>query len=71
MVRENKIQKIMHPGDFIYSANGGAPLKVEKVTAMGLKTEEDFFYYEEHGDLYFLTERGYKDSLIKGEKKCN
>lgn len=60
-----KIRKIMRPGDYIYSANGGEPLKVEEITSVGLVTDEDFFSYEEHGSLYFLTERGYKDSLIK------
>lgn len=48
---------------------GGKPLKVIEVNAFGLKTEEDFFDYEEHGGLFFLTETGYKQSLIK-EKKC-
>lgn len=69
MVRLNKIQKVMSPGDFIYSASGGVPLKVEEVTAFGLKTEEDFFYYEEHGELFFLTERGYKDFINQKENR--
>ncbi len=59
-----KIRKLMRPGDYIYSANGGKPLRVKEVTAVGLITDKDFFSYEEHGSLYFLTERGYKDNLL-------
>jgi hypothetical protein len=49
---------------------GGKPLKVIEVNAFGLKTEEDFFDYEEHGGLFFLTETGYKQSLIKEKKNA-
>ncbi len=69
MVRENKIRKLVKPGDYIYSSNGGVPMKVKEVTALGLATEEDFFSYEEHRILYFLTETGYKQSLIKGDNR--
>ncbi len=71
MIRKNKIQKLIKPGDYIYSANGGKSLKVNEVTALGLVTDEDFFNYEEHRSLFFLTEAGYKQSLIKENKKCN
>lgn len=69
MVRKNKIQKLVKPGDYIYSANGGEPLEVKEVTVLGLVTDEDFFSYEEHSSLYFLTEAGYKQSLIKDDNK--
>lgn len=65
MIRENKISKLVKPGDYIYSANGGKPLEVKEVTNLGLVTGEDFFSYEEHRSLYFLTEAGYKQSLNK------
>ena len=65
MVRKNKIQKLVKPGDCIYSANRGEPLQVKEVTPYGLVTDEDFFGYEEHRVLYFLTEAGYKESLLK------
>lgn len=65
MTRKNKISKLAKPGDYIYSANGGKPLEVKEVTALGLVTDEDFFSYEENSSLYFLTEAGYKQSLNK------
>ena len=69
MVRKNKIQKLIKPGDYIYSANGGEPLKVTEVTPIGINTEEDFYEFEEHRSLYFLTEAGYRQSLIKGANR--
>lgn len=67
MVKENKIKKLMRPGDYIYSTNNGKPLKVIEVNVLGLKTEEDFFFYEEHGKLFFLSEVGYRKSLVEGK----
>lgn len=54
----------------IFTLQWGEPLKVIEVNVFGLKTEEDFFSYEEHGILYFLTETGYKQSLIKENKNA-
>ena len=63
MVRKHKIQKLLSVGDFVYSSNGGKTMKIKKVDFDGFETEEDFFTYEEHGKLYFLTERGYKSEV--------
>ena len=68
MVRKNKIQKVLSVGDFVYSRNGGKPMQVKKVDFMGFETEKDYFTYDEHGELYFLTERGYKSEVNQNEK---
>ena len=63
MVRKNKIQKVLQVGDYVYSSNGGKPMKVTKIDFMGFETEDDYFTYDEHGELYFLTKRGYESEV--------
>lgn len=71
MIRKHKIQKLIAVGDFVYSANNGKPMKIKEINSVDFYTEEDFFTYDEHSKLYFLTERGYKTSIIEKEGKLN
>ncbi len=76
-----KIKKLLKVGDVVYSANGGKPMQVKKIGALGFETESDFFLCRLRGEGAVLYK---KDALsshtrygkegsknkIRSEKKC-
>ena len=60
----NKIQKVLSVGDSIYSANG-KELTVTKITSSGFFCGEEYYAYDEHRYLYYLTKRGLMDARQK------
>ena len=70
MSTANKVKKILSVGDYVYSATG-IKMKVISKSALGFETEEDFFAYDEHRKLYFLTEYGLKHAKRGGESGGN
>jgi hypothetical protein len=62
-----KISKVLSVGDFVYSSANGKPMKVTKVCDCGFYTEDDFYGYEEHRSLYYLTKVGYEDSKKRSD----
>ena len=61
----SKIQKILSVGDTVYSASNCHPMKVTRIYSTGFDTEEDYFSFDEHRELYWLTKRGYQYSTEK------
>ena len=55
------ISKILKVGDYVYSASNGQAMKVLKLDEKGFETEEDYFGYDEHKKLYYLTKKGYEN----------
>ena len=68
----NKIAKVLSVGDVVFSAANGKPMKVIKIYSDGFDTDDDYYSFEEHGELYYLTRRGYFENqgqLARGDKK--
>ena len=63
-----KISKILKVGDTVFSSKNGQPMKVTRIYSTGFDTEEDYFSFDEHRVLFYLTKRGYLDS-VKNSKK--
>ena len=63
---KGEIYKVLSAGDLIFLADSGAPVEVKKVTKLGIYTDKAFFTFKEHGEKYYLTHRGYEDSLKGG-----
>lgn len=61
-----KISSVLSVGDYVYSSANGKPMKVTRVYDCGFETEDDFYSYDEHKSLYYLTKVGYEDSLKGG-----
>lgn len=57
-----KVRDVIQEGDIVYSAANGEPMKVIKKEQEGFETEQDYFDYDEHGQLFWLTLNGYLDS---------
>ena len=64
-----KYQKILNVGDVVYSANNGQPMKITRIYSCGFDTDVDYFSYDEHRKLFWLTKRAYLDSkkITEGE----
>lgn len=65
-----KISKILNVGDTLYSATNGQPMKVTRIYSCGFDTDVDYFSFDEHRELFWLTKRAYLDSkktIIEGE----
>ena len=60
----NKIQKYLSVGDTIYSTNG-KELTVTKITSSVFFCGEEYYTYDEHRKLYYLTKRGLEESRNK------
>lgn len=58
-MREHAISKLLSVGDFVYSAANGKPMKVISKDSSGFETEEDYFGYDEHRELYWLHPGSY------------
>ncbi|MBO5955664.1 MAG: hypothetical protein J6Q10_02560 [Clostridia bacterium] len=56
----NRIKNLIRKGDIVYSATGCKPMVVMEIDELGFYTEEDYFLFDEHKDLYWLTKRGYE-----------
>ena len=59
----NQIKKLLSKGDTVYSASNGTPMEVTKVCKCGFYTKGKFFFYGDVRKKYFLTKKGYEDSL--------
>ena len=53
----NKIQKALRIGDVIYSATGKEQI-VTQIDGLGFFCGDEYYLYDEHRTLYYLTERG-------------
>ncbi len=60
-----KISKILEVGNTVYSSANGKPMKVTKIYSDGFDTEDDYYSFDEHRDLFFLTKIGYLQSIEK------
>lgn len=60
-----KISSVLKVGDTVYSATNGQPMKVTRVYSCGFDTDVDYFSYDEHRKLFWLTKRCYLDSVKK------
>lgn len=58
-----QISKVLRVGDVVYSSINGQPMKVTKVYSVGFDTEVDYFSFDEHRKLFWLTKIGYLDSV--------
>ncbi len=58
-MKEHKISKLLNVGDFVYSAANGNPMKVISKDLSGFETEEDYFSYDEHRELYWLHAKSF------------
>ena len=58
-----QISSVLRVGDVVYSATNGQPMKVIDVYPDGFDTDVDYFSFDEHRKLFWLTKRSYLDSL--------
>ena len=65
---KHKIEKLLCIGDVVWSATG-KEMKVTHVGHEGFETEEDYFSYDEHRSLFFLTEYGYENFIKERKNK--
>lgn len=59
----NQIKKLLSEGDVVYSARTGKPMRVTKVSKFGFYIKGKYFSYSDVRKKYFLTKKGYEDSL--------
>ena len=52
--------KLLRVGDYVYSAYNGQQMKITEIFPDGFNTEEDFYEWDEHRDLFFLHPKSYK-----------
>lgn len=59
MITYRQALELLPPGDTVYCTNGKAtiPAKVVSVEIDHLVTDEDILCFEEHGELWWLTEK--------------
>jgi hypothetical protein len=50
-------------GDTVYSAANGQPMKITAIYEHGIDTDVDYFGFDEHRKLFWLTKAGYKQRL--------
>ncbi len=60
----NKIQKVISVGDTIWSLTG-KELPITKIDDEGFFCGDEYFFYDEHSRLYYLTKRGLMDAKDK------
>ena len=53
----NKIRKILSVGDVVYTVLGRAAVVLD-IDNEGFETNEDYYTFDEHRELYFLTKTG-------------
>lgn len=63
MSMSNQIKKLLSEGDVVYSARTGKPMRVTKVSKFGFYTEKKYFSFDDVRKKYYLTQKGYEDSL--------
>ena len=59
----NQIKKLLSEGDIVYSARTGKPMRVTKVSKFVFYTEKKYFSFDDVRKKYYLTEKGWLDSL--------
>ena len=57
-------RKYLQPGDVVYTTNGKqiVPAQVHRIGREYLDTDVDVLYFEDHGVLWWLTEKVAKES---------
>lgn len=63
----SQIRKLLSEGDVVYSARTGKPMRVTKVSKFGFYIKGSYFSYSDVRKKYFLTKKGYEDSLKEKE----
>ena len=58
----NRIAKVLSVGDVVYSAETGGAMRVTRIYTNGFETDEGYFSFDDVRSLYWLTERGYRES---------
>ena len=61
-------RKYLQPGDVVYTTNGKqiVPARICQIGGEYLDTDVDVLYFEDHGTLWWLTEKVAKENM-----KCN
>lgn len=55
-----EIQRLLKVGDKVYSAIDGSEMTVTEVFSRGFKADDDYYYFHEVRERYFLTKKGYE-----------
>ncbi len=65
MITYRQAQKHLLPGDVVYTTNGKriVPAQICRIAPEYLDTDEDVLYFEDHGTLWWLTERVAKEKV--------
>ena len=61
-----KITDVIKIGDTVYSSANGQPMKITAIYAHGIDTDFDYFSFEEHRKLWWLTKQGYENRMEWG-----
>ena len=64
-----KISNLLEVGDTVYSTANGKPMKVVKIYPDGFDTEDDYYSFDEHKKLFFLTKVGYEYFITTMQKE--
>ena len=57
-----EIKKLLKVGDAVYSAKDGSKMIVTDVFPRGFKANNEYFYFHEVRERYFLTKVGYRQA---------
>lgn len=56
----SEIKRLLKKGDIVYSAKDGSEMIVTEVFSRGFKANNEYFYFHEVRERYFLSKIGYK-----------
>lgn len=64
-VTYRQAKKLLQPGDVVYTTNGKVLLlaRVDRIFADSLMTDVDVLFFEDHGNLWWLTESVAKERV--------
>lgn len=65
MITYRKAKQLLSPGDVVYTTNGKqiVPTQIRRIGGEYLDTDVDVLYFEDHGDLWWLTEKVAKENI--------
>ena len=65
MITQRKAKALLRPGDVVFATNGSRifPATVLRIEASCIDTNLDALHYEDHGFLWWLTERVAKEKI--------
>ena len=61
-------RKYLQPGDVVYTTNGKriVPAQISRIGGEYMDTDVDVLYFEDHGNLWWLTEKVAKEKVKRG-----